>query len=257
MKLSELSSPVRLMLYGPPGCGKTYTIGLIAEQGYKVHILSYDNGLATLQNSAWSKAVEENIEVYQCTGISELREFFAGKLIPPASLNLQSVVVIDSASALDAIFREEISESCGIKWEAANLKARGNVQNFYGILGNRWVAIFNNIRRIKSFHFVMTAQFRSTAEYDNDGNPIANTDYFTPEIGTKNFSIGLGEYFDEVWFGRTEGLKKIWETSSIPIRQAIAKSRRGLARAEGKTLIENLFPRIGGSRGNVQTKPAV
>lgn len=251
MKLSDLQSPVRLLLYGPPGCGKTHALGIIAEQGYNVHILSYDNGLATLKSQGLSKEAQDRIEIYPGTGLKEIQEFFSGKIIPPETLNLNSVVVIDSGSAVDAVFREEIAQNCNIKWEAANLKARGNVQNFYGILGNRWALIFNNIRRIKSFHFVLTAQFRSTVEYDENGNAIPNTDYFAPEVGTKNFSIGLGEYFDEVWFGRTEGFKRIWETSAIPIRQAIAKSRHNLKRGPSEELISQLFPRIGGPREKI------
>ena len=248
MKLSEVKSPIRLLLYGPPGCGKTHAFGLIAEQGYKVHILSYDNGLATLQNQGLPEEVKDRIEVYPCTGVQEIRDFFAGKLIDPKTLSLDSVVAIDSGSALDAIFREEITAACGIKWESANLKTRGNTQNFYGILGNRWSVIFSNIRRITTFHFVLTSQFRSTAEYDAEGSIIPNSDYYAPEIGTKNFSVSVGEYFDEVWFGRSEGLKRIWETSNIPVRQAIAKSRHGFKRGTSQELIANLFPRIGGPR---------
>ena len=239
LKLSDINSPVRMLLYGPPGCGKTHALGLIAARGYKVHIMSYDQGLRTLKN--FPAEVQENINIYPCESIAELRDFFAGKLIPFASLSLKDVVALDSASALDAIFREELTTVCKIKWDAADLRSRGNVQNFYGMLGNRWSVIFNNIRRIKTFHFVMTAQFRSTAEYDDSGNVIPNTDYFAPEIGTKNFSISLGEYFDEVWFGRSDGLKKVWETSNVPIKQAIAKSRSGLARGESQALISQLF----------------
>ena len=77
--LSEYSKPIKMLCVGDSGKGKTGGLASLAELGFKLRILDYDNGMGILASLAKGKPWAQNIIYESC-----LDEFqvVGGKVYP-------------------------------------------------------------------------------------------------------------------------------------------------------------------------------
>lgn len=262
--LAQLSknAPQRVMIYGPPKAGKTKLLADLVNAGYEVILFDLDNGWQVLLN--WVKPeFFDKVTIIQIpdtqkdpVGIVTVGKFFEAPVTTPIHIcekhgkagcvvckvgvdkitTLQkdkfgpkTVVAIDSVSQLTAS-----AVAFAAKGILANLftnhqKIEWDHYNHEGMLLS---AVMSQVQHAK-FHVICISHDLMVKFPDG-------SEKLVPQLGTKNFSINAGKFFDHVI--RLEvasgGHRAISSTTYSP--KMYTGTRSGLSMEKGATLLELL-----------------
>lgn len=121
-------APIKMLVMGDTGSGKTGALASLANEGYKLHILDLDNGLDILA----STVKKENLGNVEFETITEKRKLVNGKMLPASGqattftralkvltdwsgkyTSLNDVLVIDSLTFLSDAALEHVQSGAG------------------------------------------------------------------------------------------------------------------------------------------------
>lgn len=124
----KAKTPIKMLIMGDTGSGKTGALASLANDGYKLHILDLDNGLDILSTTV----KKENLENVEFETITEKRKLIGGKMLPASGLpqvfakslktltdwsnkytSLQDIIVIDSLTFLSDAALEHVQGGAG------------------------------------------------------------------------------------------------------------------------------------------------
>ena len=164
---------VKILVHGPPGCGKTMLCTTASKEQSKIAMISAEGGLLSIRNS---KIVGSEIRTFK--EFEEAYSFFAYN---QGAIDWFDVVCLDSIS--------EIAEIC----LAAELKSAKDPRQAYGELSTKMKAMIRAFKDLP-YHVVFTAM--QEKESTDDGTK------FFPALPGKQLSGNvnwISHQFDEVF----------------------------------------------------------
>ena len=215
-------SSKRLLIYGPPGSGKTQLMGTFPDP----FIIDTDRGLKTLEKEGLLPPphrileLDRESECFQivCDILIRLRDG-----MEPFKENPPKTVCIDSVSKLGDFllyqFMQNPSRAKDAKLGPRDYNYQKATFAHWGVLLNQMTTIFD-IAKDLTINVVATAGVRT--EEDAEGSPVESNPYL---LG--RFREIIGHCFDEFLYMEVTGAGKNlhYEAHSVPYRYHKGKTR--------------------------------
>lgn len=182
-KTSALSSKfATIMLYGPPGWGKTYLARQLHEAGFRVLIISVEAG----ETGGLMTLADLPIDVVRITKLDELTFLLRELSRTPGKCEFEG-------QEYDVVFLDSFSK-CGDLWMAAGMKVLGwsevwsmekgkDPRRIYSYVAEKGRQTMKNLLDVHA-HLVLVCReqiFEETTGFDANGNEIKEN-YPVPEL---------------------------------------------------------------------------
>jgi len=245
-----LSKRVKVLVYGPPKCGKTALVGKLAGH-YKLHWIDLEQGIKTLLNPAMlAPEHRKNVNVVNVpdhrlvpVGIDTVRSILKGgeqkicyahgKTVCPlckakpdarySSVNLNTftdndILVIDSlsqltSSAMNRVIVKEINKPNGEEYKPT--------YNDYAMQGALLDEVLSRIQVLDLNIVCITHDIDSEKAESSAANIV-------PLAGTRNFSKTVAKYFDEVVYVNVLNKKHSAFSSTTSFNTILTGGRSGV-----------------------------
>lgn len=212
--------PIKMLVMGDTGSGKTGALASLANAGYKLHILDYDNGLDILSTTV----KPENLKNVEYETLSEKRKVVNGIVLPANGLpkafskglalltewgnkytSLQDIIVIDSLTFMSDAALEHVQGGAG------HLGKNPEIQE--------WGLAMNLIEDMLSILYSTDIQcnviINSHIKYIQDeGTGIVKAQINT--LGSK-LPPKVGRYFNHMLWAGMVGSKRVFKTKASPV----------------------------------------
>lgn len=258
--ITEAPLPVRMMIYGDTGTGKTYSLGKLASK-FKLHYVSLENGHQTFADTK-CVALEDrkNVIVYRVADTAEMAraQAFMGNLLTfgkvvachthgstncaacastgkkdytlsLADLNMADILVIDSNTQWDRSIRAMIGKKHNVDWLAESTKdmhGANNMMRFYDALSKTWDSNLSRIQSLQNTNVICISHTRDTSKLDPAGKVIKRG-RVVPAGGSSNTAENNGAFFSEVLFAYKENNAFKVASNPLQLTGIDAKSRTG------------------------------
>lgn len=194
--------PLRILLIGPFGVGKTYLVGYLSKRlqeltGKGIKLFDFDLGWQTLKSAGFSLDVTSYLVNPERKGeaFEEFESDFHEYLANPGNYSGFGIdnLTTFQGCGMDYVFSiNQISRRLGI---LAN-------ENDYGVLVTTLTQVLPQILQISRHSvFIMTAHTRMMENKDTGEVKIM------PAISGRSLPSQIGGWFNEVWFLKAEGYR--------------------------------------------------
>lgn len=186
---NEIPERLKILLYGPPGSGKTYFIGTAPTP---IYVFDTDNGIETISQlpddildyDTYKPSKRDNLQPLNKL-ISKLNEF--------ADECPYETVALDSATNLARLLQYRII-TLNKNWNETN---KMRIQD-WGVLKDDLEEIFISIQSLDA-HVVVTGHNRVVQPTDEDGNPQGETLYLCLSEAGQAYPQKAPADFDEIY----------------------------------------------------------
>lgn len=214
------ASVTKLLLVGDSGTGKTGSLASLAEAGYNLRILDFDNGLDILRHLCSPEALAK-IEYETCTDIYSSKSgkpvvtkaeawARAMKLLDSwhegvVKWSADDILVIDSLTLLGRAVMNYVMYLNGKIGQRPQIQHWGEAMD---LLESLLAQLYSDAVKCN----VIITSHISYVESDDGGGAIAG---YPSALGNK-LPPKVGRYFNSMLLARTVGSKRVIETTSQP-----------------------------------------
>ena len=226
---SAQNEPIRFLIYGSTGSGKTYSLKTLPEAMRPALILDTDRGTAAVRSDAGLGTIvtfdfnDQNGKPIMFEQVKAfLQEFHSGRAKLPLDCTEYKTVVLDSFTVLYSSILNSV-----LVWQMSQSDSRGHTKRAqiddpptlaeYGMIGHHGIRFLQALIQLNR-NLIMICH--ETAKIQDSVTGVSSAGPALPKALATNFP----RYFDEVLFakatGQADSRQYVWSTQSSGMYEA-------------------------------------